>query len=726
MHPAWSISRCLPLSFVAALLVLGSVPGSRSPSGPAPEKELARLAQQLREAGSQKAYNELAAFARTHDGALLGARAALALGHYDYEKKRYADARAWLAKAEADEVLREYALYWDALALRGLAQNVSALEQLARLRSEFPQSVLSESVVKELAEVAVVVGKPARALEELEAYGQVERHPGLLLLRARALERAGRPEVAAQHYNTLYFEFANSREAQEAATRRIALKQILGKKFPAASLEQQLARAETHYERRRWQAALNEFRALLPKLDGPNKELARLRVAQCRVRLGAGVAQLASLALSDPELDAERLYSISHRHRQLRQTAAMMRAAQEAAEKYPSSAWAEEALYGAGNDFWVQLDRRRAADFYQRVVQQFPAGRHALTAHWRVAWTAYLERRPEAVSLLETHLGRFRGSPYTENALYWLGRLAEQAGDVPRARAFYRKLLERYPQSYFAAQARLRQRELGAGAAAAVGVLAVISPPPEPPSLGESVPPEVSEHWVRAQALRMIALPERAESELRAAHALTGSPRLLLEAARTALEAGRYWTGISLARRAYPGLEMRPVTEAPEDVWRTIYPEAYQDEIDRLAMKYELDPMLVRGLIRQESLFQSDAVSSAGAVGLMQILPRTGYQLARRQQLRYSRTRLFQPDYNLQLGTAHFAQLLKDFEWPEKALAAYNAGRSRVAAWQAEREFTEPAEFIESIPFSETREYVQIVLRNAEVYRQLNGGKGQP
>lgn len=726
MSAARPVTRWLLLFSSAALLVVLVVSVSRSQSQQGAQAELGRLARQLRDSDSQKAYSELAAFARVQEGTRLGAQAALALGRYDYQRKRYAEARTWLAKAKAGEILREYALYWDALALRALGQNAAALEQLAEFRRVFPQSVLTASAVQLLAEIAVEIGKPLRALEELEAYGEIEGNPAMLLLRAKALERAGRPEAAAQHYNTLYFEFSSVPAANEAAARRSHLLQVLGKKFPAPSVEQQLARAETHYERRRWQSALEEFRALLARLSGPDKELAQLRIAQCRVRLGAGLAALASLKLSDPGLDAERLYSISQRHRQLGQIEAMIRAAEELAEKYPASPWAEEALFNVGNDFWVKLNRPRAAEFYQRVVRQFPSGRHTVTAHWRVAWAAYLERKPEAVSLLETHLGRFRGSPFTENALYWLGRLAERTGDVPRARAFYAKLLESYPQSYFAAQARLRQRELEAGPAAAVQLLAVIPPPPNLPALDDAVPSEAKEYWERAQALREIALFEMAERELRAAHAITGSPRLLLEAARAALEAGRYWTGISLARRAYPGLEKRPVSEVPEDVWRTIYPEAYQDLIDRHAMKYELDPMLMRGLIRQESLFQFDAVSRAGAVGLMQILPRTGYQIAQQQRLRYSRALLFQPDYNLQLGTFHLAELLRDFNWVEKALAAYNAGRNRVVAWQAEREFTEPAEFVESIPFSETREYVQIVLRNAEVYRQLSGGNGQP
>jgi len=130
--------------------------------------------------------------------------------------------------------------------------------------------------------------------------------------------------------------------------------------------------------------------------------------------------------------------------------------------------------------------------------------------------------------------------------------------------------------------------------------------------------------------------------------------------------------------------------------------------------------MLVAGLIRQESAFQPRSVSHAHAIGLMQVLPGTGKLLARQLHIPYSRSRLFDPDYNLRLGTRYLANLVAMFGSAEPALAAYDAGEDRIAGWQAERKYDEMAEFIESIPITETREYVQIVSRNASIYRRLN------
>jgi soluble lytic murein transglycosylase len=100
-------------------------------------------------------------------------------------------------------------------------------------------------------------------------------------------------------------------------------------------------------------------------------------------------------------------------------------------------------------------------------------------------------------------------------------------------------------------------------------------------------------------------------------------------------------------------------------------------------------------------------------------MPSTGRELARRERLPYSRHRLFEPEYNLRLGITHLAELLASYGNIEKALAAYNAGPHRVTKWTASGDYSEPAEFVESIPFTETREYVQIVMRNAEVYRRV-------
>ena len=110
----------------------------------------------------------------------------------------------------------------------------------------------------------------------------------------------------------------------------------------------------------------------------------------------------------------------------------------------------------------------------------------------------------------------------------------------------------------------------------------------------------------------------------------------------------------------------------------------------------------------------------------MQVLPKTGKILAKQLRVKYTKNKLFEPDYNLELGMVYIAELLRATGAPEYAAAAYNAGEDRIALWKSERNYDEIPELVESIPFTETREYVQVVLRNAEVYRAVYGTGGAP
>ncbi len=133
-------------------------------------------------------------------------------------------------------------------------------------------------------------------------------------------------------------------------------------------------------------------------------------------------------------------------------------------------------------------------------------------------------------------------------------------------------------------------------------------------------------------------------------------------------------------------------------------------------------------LIRQESEFNPQAISHANAWGLMQLLPINGRSEAREAKLlNFTTPQLLQPQVNLQLGTHYFKSVLDEYNGQvEYALAAYNAGEHRVADWRAAGKYRDIAEFVESIPFTETRDYVQAILRNAQVYRQLYPPEAAP
>jgi len=696
---------------------------SASADDEAIQRELSSLARALHNA-TPGAYEKLAEFSRKNAGNVWGPRAALALGYDDYSKNHAPQALAWLVKAKPDALLGDYVLYWTAQTQRLLKRNAEALANLETIQREHPGTAIKEQFLEALGPTAIEAGKPQLAVDALESYPSTPSKPALLLLRAEAYKGTHQTARAAKDYQTLFYKYPLSDEAKVAAVALPSLTKSLGQEYPYPGVELQEHRAQAFFDARKWKEARAEFEKLQGMLHepaNPHRQLAQLRIAEARVQLKGPSSLVSSLALTDFDVDAERLYALSQIHRSDKKEGEMLGAIDQLVQKYPASKWAEEGLMAAGNYYWVELNRSQAASYYQRVLDNFPSGKNAYNCEWRVAWVAYLNRQPDADQKFTTFLRKYPVSANAPNALYWLGRDAERGGNPAHARSYYRMASERYPETYFGQHATLRLDKLGPGEEDPPEFLAQIPPPPPLRPFDEPIATAALDRWTRAQALRSIAFDSAAELELKSAYFAAGSPRFLFEAAQAAFDQGHFAAGMAYGRLIVPNFDARKFSDVPLIVWRTLYPLPYEPALRREAAKNGFDPMLAAGLIRQESTFQADAVSPKYAVGLMQVLPKTGRLMAKHLRVRYTKNSLFEPDFNLEVGMVYVAGLLRDLGAPEYALAAFNAGEDRIALWRSERNYEEIPELVESIPFSETRDYVQIVLRNAEVYRMIYG-----
>jgi soluble lytic murein transglycosylase len=694
-----------------------------SPEAEAAQRELSTLARALHNA-SPGSYDKLAAFAANNASNVWGARAALALGYDDYNKNRGQEALAWFAKAKSETLLADYVLYWNAQTLRLLKRNAEAFNTLQGVERDYPNTAMKEQLLEALAPAAIETGHAQAAIDALASYSATTAKPALLLLRAQAYRAARQDARAAKDYQLLYYKNPLSDEGKDAATALPQLKSALHAEYPVPSLDLEEQRAQIFYDQHKWKDARAEFEKLAASLrdaENSHRQHALLRAAQARVQLKASPSVVSSLLTTNPEVDAERLFALAQIHRSAKKESDMLTVAEQLVAKYPSSKSSEEALMMLGNYYWVELDRSKAVNYYQRVLDNFPAGKYAFFCEWRVAWMAYLERQPYADDKLVIFLRKYPSSANAPDALYWLGRDAERSGNPGHARIYFRTDAERFPQTYFGHAAAVQLDKLGPGDEDAPDFLTAIPPPPALRPFDEPIPQAATERWARAQALRVIAFDASAEQELKSAFFATGSPRLLYEAAQSAFDQGHFAAGMAYGRLIVPSFDSRKFSDVPVGVWKTLYPLPYEAALRREAARNDFDPMIAAGLIRQESTFQADAVSHANAVGLMQVLPKTAKVLAKQLKVRYVKTKLFEPDYNLELGMLYIAGLLRRTGAPEYALAAFNAGEDRIAAWRAERNYEEIPELVESIPFTETRDYVQIVLRNAEVYRMIYG-----
>ncbi|HEX6059446.1 MAG TPA: lytic transglycosylase domain-containing protein, partial [Gemmatimonadaceae bacterium] len=194
------------------------------------------------------------------------------------------------------------------------------------------------------------------------------------------------------------------------------------------------------------------------------------------------------------------------------------------------------------------------------------------------------------------------------------------------------------------------------------------------------------------------------------------STERLLATAAALRRRGEATRGIRLAWKA-----MEAGSPRDARAYRLAYPLARRDVLVAEARARNLDPAFVAALIRQESSFNPRATSPAGARGLMQVMPALGRTLARSAGFpTWDPVLLYEPDVNLRFGMEHLADLVRQYDEPAHLLAAYNAGGSRVRRWREKRGVADdPEMFTERIPFVETRDYVRIVQRNADLYRAL-------
>jgi soluble lytic murein transglycosylase len=341
------------------------------------------------------------------------------------------------------------------------------------------------------------------------------------------------------------------------------------------------------------------------------------------------------------------------------------------------------------------------------------------------AWLLYRQgRKEEAKQAFENQVALYGDRPEVSAALYWRARIAENEHDYATARAWYTVLANRFRYHYYGCLGRERLVALPADTAAG-GKNAVLAQVPEArvpgPEALELGPPPNQLRAEKSQLLVNAGLYDFAIRELQAEQGGQGPCWATLQIARIYRDSGQEHRALQFLKRSLPGYYSVELSALPREYWEILFPRSYWDELLRQARANALDPYLVASLIRQESEFNPGALSRANAYGLMQLLPQVGRSEARAAHMRnFSTSSLLVPTVNIQLGTHYFKEMVTQFNGQvEYALAAYNAGSNRVDDWLQNGHYGDIAEFVESIPFTETREYVQAIMRNSKVYRQL-------
>jgi soluble lytic murein transglycosylase len=686
--------------------------------------DLKPMALQLLQDRTPQAYAGVEAYAHKHASTAnpdASALAWLVLGYARYLDRNFPQARAsWQHAGALEPVLGDYLAWLRASSYQAENNSAEVIRVLEGFEEKYPDSIELHDAQMLYAGALMASGDPQRAVAYLEKRRQPYR-PDTELAVARAYRSVDQRDKAAEILRRLYYESPLSPEADAAAIELHSL----GEAQPVGTFEQRHLRAEMILKGKRYRDAVGELSPLMEQ--APAEKLADLQLDFAAAlyhdrkrddaqRLCESIVDSAS---ANPTQKAQALYFLAELAREKEDVSRHADIISQMRNLAPDSDWFQEALRSAGNMFILRRDYASAARFFAEMYQRQPGSRFAATAHWKQAWLTYrMGDKEAAAKLFDEQLDSYPTSSEVPAALYWRGRVAEDQGNAALARGYYQKLSANYRYYYYA--------NLGRDRLAKIGQQEIADPPGVNKLPLLSAPPhnwETPADNLRAQKARLLAnaaLCDFAVKELQSAS--PGSPPWLAKSIAGVYEdQGSYSHAIVTIKRAVPSYFSAEMSQLPRPVWEALFPRPFWSELKRESLKNQLDPYLVASLIRQESEFNPAAISPANAMGLMQLLPTVGKGVARELRIRhFSRDQLLQPNTNLQLGTHYFKQFVDRYGGHiEYALAAYNAGANRVEDWRNNGDFKDMDEFVESIPFTETREYVQAILRNAVLYRSL-------
>lgn len=608
-------------------------------------------------------------------------------------------------------LLGDYAALYQAEALLKLKRYPEAASKAAAIPVSYSHSQLLRRSAKLAADIAYEAHDFKNALTAFQNF--VTRYPtgadsvDAIFLAGRCREELGDKTGALQTYKNIWI---NNPVAPQAALaeQRFKVLDVPGGTINSAPLEDLLKRASFQFERNRFSESLKTLELARSAATSPT--------AESRIDMRSGMAQyrlrrntLAETYLARAANSSEKSISSEARFwlaktldREGRDQQAFKLFMELAAEGKQQS-FADDALMEAAGQQRSLGQYADAARLYEQLGSRFPDSRFLGRSVWESGWSHYLAGEyGEAAAVFKTLL---KDDAQREKALYWLGRSLENAHSTEAA-PYFRLLLDEFPAGFYAVWHRertgLKDLREGIGQATSVSQL--------PAGNGFEKP----------KLLAALGLLDEARIEMNAARKKSGDKKSLFPTlARTYLEMGDFSSSISLF------MNNRPVAwdKGSLALWTAGYPRAYIGLVTQHAAANGLSEGLVYALIRAESGFSPAVVSPAGAIGLMQMMPATARQTAR-EKGEFDSQRLKVPEYNITLGTRHLRDLMKGYNGDVVYVAAaYNAGSGALERWRKNLKGLQKDEFIESIPYQETREYVKKVYASAATYRQLYGVK---
>jgi soluble lytic murein transglycosylase len=627
----------------------------------------------------------------------------------------------------------DYKLWLKGRSLAGIKDHRAAIATFDELIAKYPESLLLMETKLLKAESLVELGQLSVATTLLEAPAEENDLRALSLL-ARVAQLSGERSTETRLLRRIFFYGGTGSEVKAAESRLLQL----GESLVPSSSDELLALADVSLVQGNFAAAIQAYDQFLVRF--PQEPIVGITNKRISALMGAGRFSEAAEAIRRLPRGArgrdEFLYRLAVGYAKSNQWQLARQTSSELESESPKGRFTARALVESGMAARAAKNRVEEEFFLRRALREYPEAVEVAPAQFELAWLEHQSgNHAKAAEMLIEHLARYsdKDSTHRGRAGYWAARNSERAGRLEVACTLYDALVYRYHANWYGHIGKQRLdglRSLGRCVQGftsdplvrtAADNLKKITVAPERSGPQEILRAEKSEE------LSVIGLFDWSLKEIEEAQRVAqNSPRVNLALARHHKLKGDNVSALLALAKSYPDYsQMFPEEMTPAE-WEIFYPLTNWKDIKTWAVRRSLDPFKVAGLIRQESVFNPRARSSANAYGLMQLLLPTARQTARKYNPALANMtveQLYDPAVNIELGTAYMKDQLERYGRVEYMSAAYNAGPGRMTQWRQ----TLPAEideFVEAVPFRETRGYIQGIIRNTEQYRRLYDENG--
>ena len=656
-------------------------------------------------------------------GTVWANRAGVHLGLFQKESSP-SEAVSYFQKAlKAFPVLEDYLQFWTAESLLMAHRPHEAAEIFEKIVKQYPQSRLRAQSLLLAGQAWRDSGNCESAIpwfsRTVKANPKSSHAPSALLEMGKCQLTLHQEKAARQSLREVWWRFPDKPES-EVAQAMLAKPPIANKQGP--TLDERYKRVLALYKSGNFEEAVAGLRRYLRKVKkGKKHDEAEYKLAMALARqkqYAKAEKVFRRISKSQSPRRGEGVVWLARSY--LRQGKGPELLSLQKSVRSKGISGDRQALIHIFAGVWLsdQGKSTKALGAFSKAFKAARSSRKRQDALWRMTWIYYeLEQYRKVLSTLEKLLRISTGDMERARAQYWEARIYEQLQQSEKAQDIYQRLVQDLPLTYYGQLAKTRL--LQPASILNVGMIEADS------SIHNTIPSrELWEdlHYQKALELVGLRLFLEAGEELKAlTKRSTAKSENLNQIITTAEQTGSYDFGIRLAIRHFGHKLKKGLVPRSSHIWKGAYPTGHIPTIQQY-IPAGLDPYLVAGLIREESLYDSRAVSRVGALGLMQLMPKTASRVAQRLGLKPpSQSDLFNAQTNIQLGANYVGQLVQEFKGNlVYAVAAYNAGPHVVRRWIAQDPDADPDEFVERISYRETRGYVKRVLGSYRVYRALS------